>query len=173
MPKCDLGNIKHGVVLTGSGVTGNTVLGNLIGTERDRFHRDRQRQRWLRDRHGSEVQYHRRLGRGRGQYDLRQRSDGSILVQAKLNTIQGNKIGTDSDGNAALGNGSHGILVTNKTSDTLIGGINAGNGNVIANNARFGVLIGSIRPMDSPRRPGMEMPCSATRFSRTTCLGSV
>jgi CSLREA domain-containing protein len=54
--------------------------------------------------------------------------------------IQGNKIGTDITGTMPLGNGNCGIAVS-QTSDGTIGGVNAGEGNIIAFNALNGVSI--------------------------------
>ena len=55
--------------------------------------------------------------------------------------IYGNRIGTTADGTGPLGNGRYGI---NATSDTVVGGILAGQGNVIAYNASFGVQVGAF-----------------------------
>ena len=65
-----------------------------------------------------------------------------IVVQVGQTVIQGNQIGTAVDGTTALANSSHGIVVTNKAANTQIGGTDPGEGNVIAFNARAGVLIG-------------------------------
>ena len=55
--------------------------------------------------------------------------------------IYGNRIGTTADGSGPLGNGRYGI---NATSETVVGGILAGQGNVIAYNASFGVQVGAF-----------------------------
>jgi len=58
------------------------------------------------------------------------------------NTIQGNFIGTTSSGNAAagVGNSQDGLQVSGgQTTNTLIGGSSAGEGNVISNNAPHGI----------------------------------
>ena len=55
--------------------------------------------------------------------------------------IHGNRIGTTADGTGPLGNGRYGI---NATSDTVVGGILPGQGNVIAYNASFGVQVGAF-----------------------------
>ena len=51
------------------------------------------------------------------------------------NVIQGNYIGTDITGLAALGNQRHGVVLYNGVSTTTIGGSAAGEGNVISGNA--------------------------------------
>jgi hypothetical protein len=55
--------------------------------------------------------------------------------------IQGNQIGTDSTGAALLGNLGHGILVRPGVTDLTVGGVVAGEPNVIANNAADGVMV--------------------------------
>ena len=69
------------------------------------------------------------------------RSDG-IFVGATPRgvVIQGNKIGTDITGTMPLGNGNCGIAAGDTTIGT-IGGVNAGEGNIIAFNAFNGVSI--------------------------------
>jgi hypothetical protein len=55
------------------------------------------------------------------------------------NTIQGNYIGTASDGTTALGNGQDGIYIA--APQNMIGGADDGAGNVIANNGLCGVTV--------------------------------
>ena len=62
------------------------------------------------------------------------------------NTIKTNYIGTDAGGTASIGNGntgqySAGIMLLNRSANNLIGGINAADGNVIANNNSFGISM--------------------------------
>jgi hypothetical protein len=59
----------------------------------------------------------------------------------QANLIQGNYIGTDETGTLALPNGQGGILISEDSSANLIGGTVPGSGNVIANNANFGVFV--------------------------------
>ena len=66
---------------------------------------------------------------------------GIALINATGAVIQGNYIGTTADGTAALGN-SQGILAT-ATTDMIIGGSSAGEGNVISGNVEEGVFITS------------------------------
>jgi CSLREA domain-containing protein len=68
------------------------------------------------------------------------RADGILVGGTPTDVvIQGNKIGTDIDG-APLGNGNCGIAAGDTTTGT-IGGVNAGEGNIIAFNALNGVSI--------------------------------
>lgn len=55
--------------------------------------------------------------------------------------IRGNRIGTSADGNAALGNGETGILLNGN--DHYIGGVGAGQGNLISGNAGSGITSSS------------------------------
>jgi CSLREA domain-containing protein len=62
-----------------------------------------------------------------------------VAAEGTENVIKGNKIGVGADGTTPLGQ-SHGIEISGLSGDT-IGGLNAGDGNVIANNIGFGIVI--------------------------------
>ncbi|MEG4104771.1 DUF4347 domain-containing protein, partial [Microcoleus sp. S13_C5] len=68
---------------------------------------------------------------------------GIFIPGPATNTkITGNYIGTDSTGTINLGNGGDGIFILRQnTNNTIIGGIAAGEGNIIANNQRSGIEI--------------------------------
>lgn len=55
-------------------------------------------------------------------------------VGTRDNSVIGNFIGTDADGNRALRNGSSGVIIGNGARNNSIGGILAGDGNVISGN---------------------------------------
>jgi large repetitive protein len=57
------------------------------------------------------------------------------------NTIQGNLVGTDENGTAALGNGSNGIDISDGASNNTVGGTADSKGNVISGNLSSGVFI--------------------------------
>jgi hypothetical protein len=59
--------------------------------------------------------------------------EGSVVVQ-------GNRVGTTADGTAPLGNASDGIRI-HASNDSTIGGIAAGEGNLVAYNGGFGVNV--------------------------------
>ncbi len=63
------------------------------------------------------------------------------LAGASGNQVQGNYIGTDASGAAALGNASEGVRILNAP-ENIIGGPTAGHRNVISSNSR-GVLVQS------------------------------
>ncbi|NJO05353.1 MAG: CSLREA domain-containing protein [Chloroflexaceae bacterium] len=66
---------------------------------------------------------------------------GIIIMgsNATRNRVQGNYIGTDQAGGIALGNSEHGVVV--EAPGNLIGGTDAGTGNVLSGNRRSGVRI--------------------------------
>ena len=70
---------------------------------------------------------------------------GGVFVISVVNaTIQGNRIGTDFTGTAALGNGGHGIEsrgFVSQDRSVLIGGSEPGAGNIIAANDKSGIFI--------------------------------
>ena len=74
--------------------------------------------------------------------------NGVVLLgaPARDNVIQGNYIGTTVTGAAPLGNDLHGVLLTfpggvGASSNNLIGGTDAGAGNVISGNGRNGIFL--------------------------------
>jgi hypothetical protein len=68
--------------------------------------------------------------------------DGVRISGSSANTVQGNLIGTDVTGTAALGNGEDGVLIALGFINT-IGGATAGAGNTIAFNGNDGVFVNS------------------------------
>jgi hypothetical protein len=64
----------------------------------------------------------------------------SISSQGQLTLVEGNRIGTDADGTAALPNTRNGVSIFLGLSNT-IGGTAAGAGNVISGNAGYGIYI--------------------------------
>ena len=62
------------------------------------------------------------------------------ILGSRNTLIQGNLIGTDASGAAALGNASSGVQISN-AGDILVGGTDPGTGNVISGNDSGGVYI--------------------------------
>jgi CSLREA domain-containing protein len=56
-------------------------------------------------------------------------------------TIRGNKIGTDASGTHAIPNGGHGIQIQVPGAGSIIGGVNPGEGNLIAHNCGRGISV--------------------------------
>jgi hypothetical protein len=135
------GNDEDGVLID-NGSSGNQVLGNYIGT----------------DASGSVGLGNTRVGVRIS--DASSNTVGGTTAQAgnvisgngrngvailgsmsSSNLVQGNFIGTDAGGRAALGNARRGVLINNQASDNAIGGTADGAGNVIANNLEEGAHV--------------------------------
>ena len=132
----------NGVLLSGSGATGNALEGNFIGTNAagtadlgngddgvDIFGADE-------NTVGGTSASDRNIISG---------NDGDgVQVVGGLGTtgneILGNHIGTDKNGDNALGNSEAGVLIFS-VSDNTVGGTAAGTRNVISGNAQDGVRI--------------------------------
>ncbi len=71
--------------------------------------------------------------------------DSGIWITDFANTtiVRGNKIGTNTDGTASLGNGHDGIAVENNALNTTIGGSEEADRNIISGNIASGILLGS------------------------------
>jgi uncharacterized repeat protein (TIGR01451 family) len=65
----------------------------------------------------------------------------NIFEDAENNVVQGNFIGTNAAGTAALPNGFSGVLIDESSDNNTIGGTAAGTGNVISGNGLNGVRI--------------------------------
>jgi uncharacterized repeat protein (TIGR01451 family) len=135
---------EGGIVLTGG--DGNTVTGNFIGTD-DRGLSAQPNasgvlvQDSARNVIGGPTALSGNLISGNHAVGVVVSGAGAIG-----NQVVGNRIGTDRTGEAALGNGSSGVLVTKQVfggpaSDTVIGGTAAGEGNLISGNGRDGIQI--------------------------------
>lgn len=64
------------------------------------------------------------------------------------NNVVGNSIGVDTNGQP-LGNRQYGVLLDNGSTGNTIGGSNAGEGNLIANNAVYGIFVSGAGTNDS------------------------
>jgi CSLREA domain-containing protein len=80
----------------------------------------------------------------RGLVINRFQGNGIILRSGGSNTVQGNYIGTNATGTAALANGVQGIAIDNASTNNLIGGISPGARNVISGNMSTGVAIQGV-----------------------------
>jgi CSLREA domain-containing protein len=66
-----------------------------------------------------------------------------VRIEGSGNKVEGNFIGTNADGTAALGNTADGVDITSGASNNTVGGTQAGARNIISGNDRNGVGIGS------------------------------
>ncbi|MBN1438792.1 MAG: CSLREA domain-containing protein [Anaerolineales bacterium] len=67
--------------------------------------------------------------------------ENGVTLDGVGNAVQGNRIGVDAAGTAALGNGQNGVVANANLS--LVGGTSAGNGNIISANRGDGVRVTS------------------------------
>ena len=137
------GNGTYGVRVTGEGTVDTTIQGNLIGT----------------DHSGTEAMGNDINGvlvdRGAEGTTIGGSEDGAGNVISANGTqgvrvsgegtdftvIQGNVIGTNADGNAALGNRYAGILIDAGAGDTVVGGDWDGAANILSGNGTHGVRV--------------------------------
>ena len=141
-------NVFAGVELSGTGATGNLVLGNYIGTDATGA-----------AAMGNSTSFGYGIilfdgasnntigGTASGAGNVVSGNGGGISVQGGLNTlsqivIQGNRIGTNAAGTAALPNLFSGVGTVAYANGTLIGGTAPGAGNLISGNAAHGILLG-------------------------------
>ena len=135
------GNGDDGVRLEGTGTSGNLVAGNFIGLDvsgtRDLGN----------DNTGIEVNTAASntvggIGASLANVIAGNAGDGILLFRpgASANLIQGNRIGTNAAGIAAIGNAEDGIEVNQAVGNT-IGGATAGAGNLISGNASDGIEL--------------------------------
>jgi hypothetical protein len=144
-------NAGSGVEISGSGTNGNVVEGNYIGTDVSGTLKT--------DGNGNP------LGNGTDGVAIHNGASGNVVggtasgalnvisantangveifgTGANSNAVQGNLIGTDVTGTAALGNGNDGVAVHDSAFSNLIGGATGtGFRNVISANAADGVEI--------------------------------
>jgi hypothetical protein len=139
------GNGGRGVMILAGGAVGNSIQGNYIGT----------------DTNGTA-----RLGNGFGGVEIFNASSnlvggatpgaGNVISgnslsgvaltdsNATANVVQGNFLGTDASGTNSLGNARNGVFLSGVTGN-LIGGTDAGTGNLISGNLQNGIQIVDYR----------------------------
>ena len=136
------GNNGHGILISNEDTRGIQVQGNYIGVDAsgsaslgngaDGIHIERS--------HSNTIGG---AGSGAGNVISANAGDGVEIAfsEAVSNAIQGNAIGTDESAVTSLGNGGHGISLTNNAGATTIGGTGAGEGNAITANVGNGVTL--------------------------------
>jgi titin len=136
------GNSQYGVFITDSNTTGNVVLGNYIGT----------------DASGSNGVSNGKSGvfignnafgniiggtNASARNVLSGNSEYGVIITSNTtaNVVLGNYIGTDAGGGHAVSNILGGIFLVDGAIGNVIGGTNAGAGNVISGNFGNGILL--------------------------------
>ncbi len=137
-----------GIYLTGSGRRGDLVQGNFIGvnstgTKALGNSEDGIDLESAYTTIGGSAQGAGNIISANGGYGIKSRPHDDLVSYG--NIIQGNSIGTDRTGSLVLPNGSDGIMMIEQV-DSLIGGTEANQANIIANNHGDGVHLFSHTP---------------------------
>ncbi|MGE5276297.1 MAG: right-handed parallel beta-helix repeat-containing protein [Acidobacteriota bacterium] len=171
--KADLGNAGNGIIVSGadantvggtapgdrnvvcgngsngirirSGAAGNVVRGNFVGVGPGGGSAIGNGDDGIELNDGATGNIVGGKGAGSGNVVSGNAANGVRLADSTTtsNIVQGNRIGTDAAGSAALGNLGNGLLVENGAHDNKIGGAAAGAGNTIAFNGAAGIFVSS------------------------------
>ena len=136
------GNVQYGLFITDTNTTGNVVLGNYMGT----------------DASGSNA-----LANGLSGLFVGNNSTGTVIGGTNMaarnilsgnsqygviltsnttgNAVLGNYIGTDASGHLMVSNELGGVFLADGAIGNIIGGTNAGAGNLISGNLGNGILL--------------------------------
>jgi hypothetical protein len=153
-PAAGAGNVisangGNGVEITGgegASTSGNTIEGNLIGTDVS----GKKALGNVGDGVFSDSASRNTLGgtaSGAANVISANGGNGVELSGASIFSVVGNRIGTDKSGTAALGNRGDGVLLELGASQNTIGGTTTGSGNSIALNAK-GVVVRDAASID-------------------------
>jgi titin len=135
------GNTNAGVTIFGPEAQNNLIQGNLIGTDPTGTVAVGNGDPGIGINNGASINTI--GGTETGARNVISGNVFGILVGDLLctgNTIQGNYIGTDAEGTAAIPNSQSGILVWGQ--NTAVGGAEAGAGNVVSGNTFAGIDLG-------------------------------
>jgi len=128
-------NTNAGVYVVGTGTTGNTVVGNLIGLKPGGLA--------AAGNSGAGVQ----VGGGAGGNFVRNNTISGnaregVVVEAVADTVvAGNRIGTNLPGIVAIPNGLEGVVVQSGATNSTVGGTAPADRNTISGNTNAGVVI--------------------------------
>lgn len=141
-----LGNVissngVHGILMTGSDVTGNLVQGNFIGTNGTgtaALKNNRDGVVLAGGAHGNTIggAGGTNLISGNGRFGVNISGAGTTG-----NTVAANLIGLDVNSGAVVANASGGIQVADGADGNTLGGTATGTNNIISGNGRHGILI--------------------------------
>jgi YVTN family beta-propeller protein len=140
------GNAENGVIIGGAGANGNRVQGNRIGVNRTGEAALPNGMNGVIIFGGASNNTIGGVGMTGGESNVISGNgqNGIVIGGAGVsgNQVADNLIGLNAQGNAAVGNGGHGIQITDGASNNVIGGMTAfEDGNTIAGNVGDGVLI--------------------------------
>jgi hypothetical protein len=131
-----------GIVIIGSGATGNQVTGNFIGTDASGTQDAGNSTQGvlINEASGNTIG-----GATAGARNVISNNNGhGVFIHGNTatgNKVMGNYVGTDKNGTALLGNSGNGVLI--RASNNIIGGTQAGARNLISGNDGAGVFIDS------------------------------
>ena len=132
------GNDNIGVLVTGSGTSNNTILGNYIGTTRTGAAALANTNSGVQTTNsatnttvGGATAASRNIISGN--------TGSGVQLETDNNTVSGNYIGLDVTGATAVSNGITGVAVNGSTN--TIGGTSTGSGNVISGNTASGIEL--------------------------------
>ncbi len=137
------GNTADGVTMMDEGTSGNTVAGNLIGTDAagtqdigNSFDGVVMFGGARNNLVGGTEAGTRNILSGNG-------ANGVAMydVGTTENVVQGNVVGSDITGTLALTNSGQGVVIAAEATNNLIGGTSSGAGNLISGNSHFGIVI--------------------------------
>ncbi|MBX7104425.1 MAG: right-handed parallel beta-helix repeat-containing protein [Gemmataceae bacterium] len=133
---------NEGLVINSGSGSGNSIKGNLIGTDATGTIALGNGQRGIGIYSAANNLIIGGTGVGEGNVISGNKGSGIEMYDAGTSniTIQGNFIGTDKSGAIDLGNAFNGIVVSN-VSTAFIGGVGAGEGNTIAFNKAAGIIV--------------------------------
>jgi titin len=137
------GNKDFGVLITGASATSNLVQGNEVGTDSSGSVAVPNSLGGVFVSGGATLNTIGGTVAGAGNLVSGNSDDGVDIVGTGTNSnkVQGNYVGTDSSGAAALGNGNEGIAVFSGASKNTVGGTSVGARNVVSGNAHDGVAV--------------------------------
>jgi hypothetical protein len=138
------GNSSTGIVVTGTGSTGNRIIGNIIGLAAggdqalpNGFHGILVDQGASGTMIGGADPAARNL--------ISSNADHGIAVAGARDTrINGNTIGLDRTGRISRGNGKGGIVIEGAAENSTVGGTGPGDGNLIAGNLGHGIDLHTV-----------------------------
>ena len=131
------GNTGEGVQFLGTTATGNLIQGNYIGTDVSGLLDLGNRRSGI-----SGVRFNTTIGgvvEGAGNVVSGNDANGGVSLNGDGNHVVGNLIGVDATGSGTLGNIGHGVSL--RGDGNFIGGLQPGEGNVIAHSSIGGVSI--------------------------------
>ena len=137
------GNGDHGLMIQYSGATGNVVQGNYIGTDVTGTLDLGNSQDGVRITGGPSYNTIGGTAAGAGNLISGNGFNGIVIQFSGTteNVVQGNLIGTDITGTAALANAGEGVFIVDGASTNHVGGTEAGARNLISGNNSWGVTV--------------------------------